>query len=266
MKYVLFTVLVAVSFVYSVFCSEQPQVSVFNVRVGDGDGVNILSDIFNNNNEKCFYADVPPIYHLLCYSDSSNINFLKDKFDIHCDDSEPFIRIQYLQTHPHQEVFKTLYIDPITSIPLKCFLVGDMIKKEGNVFKDNDSTLLSFPDLDKKAHIKLHTDLKEGFGGRTGDAALEDLLQRFKQTALIQWDPLEKHELLKTELLKKNIVAYDSDRIIIHGPKGYFGEPIKTEQTVQEQALFYSRLKKLFGCSVAIIIMYALYKQFYATR
>src|SRR6266478_183058 len=73
--------------------------------------------------ETRFYAKVTVAYNLLCYSDKNYINFLNQNYGIKCSDNEPFIRIQYLGMHKDQQNLKEKFIDLITLVPLRYFLV-----------------------------------------------------------------------------------------------------------------------------------------------
>ena len=264
MVYLFMAMFFLCGFVTPIFGSESNEIPSYQLRVG-GEGVKIPLDLLCHN-EIRFYASVHPLYYLLCYSDKKYIDSLKQNYGVECNYNEPLIRMRGTsQGSQKLQNLKEQFIDPLTLVPARCFIVGDAIKKDGNVFKPKNATLFLFSvEGEKKPiHIKLDTDLVDlvSINKDRNVGNFEELMERFKTTFLWIYEPggkkkvtVEEYADLKKELIEAKIITSDEK----HGPNSYFAEEIKAD-------LLYFRFKTLFCCSsiIAAIIMYALYKNFY---
>jgi hypothetical protein len=260
MKNLLLMMVVVSSFVGQLFCSEKnDEVIVFRANI---------TELWNNP---------------LRYCEEEYVDFLNNHCGIQCTYNEPFVGVSYWQNSQNE------LIERITFIPLRYFMQDDKDPRESVNFKKLDSILLSRSRQDtaeKKFRIELGTDFN--------NAKPQDMLNEFKEKpqcaqgnnfdkkgnllAYMDVDAVED-ELCKkmiicknenegyfVEIEEKNIKGRCWKHIYVQGPNGYFGEEIKEEQKAEATALFYSRCKKLFGCSLAaVFLMYVLYKKFYVT-
>ncbi len=223
----------------------------------------------------------------LRYCEKEYVDFLNNNYGIECAYNEPFIGVSYQQNSQNE------LIQRITFIPFKCF-IDNSIKQHNNIssFKQFDAELLSCSNQGVAEKNKFRIELVTDFAKTTP----QDLLNEFKErpqcalgncfnklndiAAWMDISEVEK-ELCNAGIICKRggvggFIKFESQngmaRRWIHeyvqGINGYFGEEVKEEirqdYEAMKTALFYSRIKKLFGASIAAIIAYVLYKKLYA--
>ncbi|HEX4069247.1 MAG TPA: hypothetical protein VHX42_04060 [Candidatus Babeliales bacterium] len=214
----------------------------------------------------------------LRYCDKKYIDFLNDQYGMQCKYNEPFLRVFHPTIPQETQEFhlKKEFIEQITFVPYKCFMYNDKDPRESDRFKQSGTVLLSFfkevQNENRQIQIQLTSDFET--------MKPKILLQQFKEMpqcnpgnifnengdllVFVDTTDLEK-ELCEADIVQKVGRDYGYG----HGKQkyeqwvnGYFGEEIKAKQRA---ALFYSRLKKLCGFSIAAIIAYLVYQKFYAT-
>lgn len=241
-----------------------------------------------NDERIVFKANVGTLtYNPLRYCDKKYIGILNNIYGIQCQQNEPFLMIYYPWTRGVTERYISKeeqdlrdIVESITLVPYRYFMNDSTEPRDSNEFKKCGNILLSCS--------KQFTNMKNGFqiqlGSYFGEMNPQALLNQFKKTP--QCEPgcilNEKVRLLvfvdttklEEELCEAGIIRkVGPDYGYGHGKQryeqginGYFGDEIKLEQKAKATALFYSRCKKLFGCSLAaIILMYVLYQKLYTT-
>jgi hypothetical protein len=234
-----------------------------------------------NDEITVFKADVGRLnLNPLRYCDKQYIDFLNNHYGMQCKYNEPFLRVYHKSVPEERQSLQKELVEPITFVPFRYFMKDDRDSKSSVAFKQHNSILLSCSRLFTVTKNRFQIQLKSDFG----EMNPQHLLEQFKKTPRCEPGHIldEKGKLLvfvDTTELNKELCREDIVRPVgeFYGYacgkqqyeqwiNGYFGDEIKTEQKVKEQALFYSRIKKLLCCSsLAAIIMYTLYQKFYAT-
>ena len=108
-----------------------------------------------------------------------------------------------------------------------------------------------------------------------GDRNPQDDIDEFRKVALCPFD--DEEELCNAGIICRKELREagarksggDSKQKYAQGINGYFGEEVKEEirqdYKAIKTALFWSRIRKLFGVSIAAIIAYVLYQKFHVT-
>jgi hypothetical protein len=221
----------------------------------------------------------------LRYCDKEYIDFLNNHYDMQCKYNEPFLRVYHPWVREEQQDLQNTLVKPITFVPFRYFMNDNTDPRNSNVcFKKRGAELLSCSRLFIVTKNKFQIKLTSDFGEMDPKA----LLEQFKKTPRCEPGNIynEKGRLLvfiDTEDLEKELCEAGIIRSVgkFYGYghlsqlyeqwiNGYFGDEIKAEQEemraaeeAERSVLLYSRLKKLFAGSIAAIIMYVLYKQFY---
>lgn len=249
MKHLFLTVLFLISFAHSVVGSEQPNKPV---------------EIFVH-----FNSDACDLY----YVGKQRMEYLK-QFDLDPADNSPcFINCSYTTEDSRANAFglstlaRKVRVRCVKDrheilcskvIPLQYFLTDkDQFKKQGDVLF---SCTKKIDEQDIIVQVKLgepprYIDtelLMETFCGPIASYIEEDI-----------------YKLLENKI----ILDYITCCLCEHGPKAYKKNddecmqqikiPQQRGQKLQQNAVFYSRIKKLFGVSIAAIIGYLLYQKFY---
>jgi hypothetical protein len=241
--------------------------------------VDMLSDQPSNKDEICFYV-TPWLPNPLCYAGKKHIDLLRQNYGMECQTNEPCVRIFYPNYHPsyHKDTqsLKKQFIDPLTAIPLRYFIVGHAIEKENNVFKGPHNTVCSFMaqdgDSNKFVCIQLNEDLKVTMGCGTDDAVLTVLLKRFDKDPCPWFLRREDQEVLQEELLADGILAQGDEEIapnvysekLIHGPNGY--SSLSEYKSIQKSPSYFSYFKNPYFCLIGVgglIAIYVWCKKFY---
>jgi hypothetical protein len=165
----------------------------------------------------------------------------------------------------------------ITFIPLKFFA---KYQNDTYVFKQQNSELFYFlttvGNEKKKIQLILDVDLSnKKFSDWVG--------QFFNEPQCVSGDNIQ--ELCEKDIIKKSACPLSwvkqmdmqfegkSSERYVQGSKGFFEKTLKEQQEKEQKqkkeadrqkSLFYSRLKKLCGYSLVVILMYALYQKLYA--
>jgi hypothetical protein len=258
MKHLFLTVLFLISFVPSVVASEQPNKPV---------------DIFVH-----FNSDARDVY----YVGQQRMDYLK-RFNLDPAENSPcFINCGYKTDDSRASIFDLLpfardvrvcsvkdryTISFLKVIPLQYFLTGkDQFKKQGDILF---SCTKKIDEQDIVFQVKL------GENPRNIDTKV--LMEIF-------FGPIASYvEEDMYELLEKKIIELKTQgRFCEHGPKAYKkNDSIKNQkkhddesmqqskvqqqrgQKLQQNAVLYSRIKKILGISVAAIMAYLLYQKIY---
>lgn len=207
-------------------------------------------------------------YNPLRLTDAAYIDLLKDTYGIQCDYNEPFFRVfHHSWIFEDQKDLKKQFITPLTLIPFKCFVDGD-IKQDKAVFKQCNDILFSFSgivqDQKKQFQVILDVDFK--------NKPPKDFLEQFRAGPVYCipgkiWDGdgrmlafIDSADVEK-ELSDKDIMCQNG-KYYTHGLNSCFGAEIKAEQEAKKSALFYSCLKGFLCCGglIALVALCALYK------
>lgn len=225
---------------------------------------------------------------LLRYCEKEYIDFLNNDYGIRCDYNEPLIRVSYNDNSQNKVIV------PITFIPFKYFL-DNSSKQHNNIgsFKQPDAELLSCSNQCKEETNRFRIELVTDFGNKTPQELLSEFRKKpqcavgssvDKKDNRLSWgDPYEvEKELCDVGIIYQlegqsnwetiklpNLTMSRFRHKYVQGIKGYFGEEVEEEirqyEKAMQTALFYSRIKKLFGVSIVAIIAYILYQKFYNT-
>ncbi len=224
----------------------------------------------------------------LRYCQKEYIDFLNKDYGIQCAYNEPLIGVSYQQNS------QSKLIERITFIPFKYFL-DNSGKQQNNSssFKQCDVELLSCSNQSAEEKNKFRIVLGTDFNNKTP----QDLLNEFKEipqcalgsyfdkkSDMLSWrDPYEvEKELCSDDVIRQIEGKGGWEKIewahgkmerfrhkYAQGINGYFGEEVKEkirqDHKAMQTALFYSRIRKLFGFSIAAIIAYLLYQKLYNT-
>lgn len=235
-----------------------------------------------------FRADVGTLNHNpLRYCDREYVDFLKNIYGISCEYNEPFLWVNHRPVSEERQSLRKELVERITFVPFRYFMKDDNDPRDSVSFKQSNNILLSCSKLFTTTKNKFQIQLVSDFG----DKNPQDLLEQFKEIPrcalgncfneegsmlmFVDETDVEK-ELCDADIIsKKEGLSYFetvkgknmTKTVLRHkyrqGPNGYFGEAVKAEQKVKEQALFFSRCKKFCGISITAILMYILYNKFY---
>lgn len=228
--------------------------------------------------------------HPLYYRDSKYIDGFKKKCGVECPDNECFVQVSYSSlVFQEQDGLQDEYSKSIAFIPLRYFYN-----------KQKGSEVLSFSTTsgneEKKIQLILDVDIdKKNFEGWitsfsnkpqwTSEDNVQELCKKNIMQKHIAQHPFAQHPLSFVEQLDIHFESFiqksdmqPEDKMsytYVHGSKGFFAETLKKraeelknsqeEELKQKAKLWASRLKKLFGCSIAAILVYILCQKFYAT-
>ncbi len=231
-------------------------------------------------------------YNPLRYCDKKYIDFLNNEYGIQCQQNEPFLMIYYQWTRgeksrwaSEEEQSLQKFLDPITLVPYRYFMKDNIDPRKSNVsFKERHDELLScskqFEGMENGFKIQLNTSFDKmdpqvflnqfkempccepGHIENEGSVVLTIVPTKDLEKELCDAGIICKRELREAGTHKEHLQEY------AQGINGYFGKEVKEEirqdYKAIKTALFYSRIKKLFGASIVGIIAYVLYQKFYA--
>ncbi len=258
MKYRFLTVLFLISFVPSVIGSEQSNKPV-EIFVHFNSDARDLYYVGKQRMEYLEQFNLEPVENSPCFI---NCGYKTEDFRASIFDLLPFARDVRVCS------VKDRYTIPFLKvIPLQYFLTGkDQFKKQGDVLF---SCTKKIDEQDIVFQVKLGENprnidtkvLMEIFFGQIASYVEEDM-----------------YELLEKKIIEQKTLSYFCE----HGPKACKKNDIiknqkkyndeflqqrklqqQKEQKNQQNAVFYSRIKKILGGSIAAIFMYLLYQKIY---
>jgi hypothetical protein len=217
--------------------------------------------------------------NLLYYRDSKYINYSNKTYGMECPDNDCFVQIS---CSPLVQGLPEDFIKSITLIPYNYFMHNNADpRKEAVAFKQRGSELFSFSTTVGNEEKKIQLILDVDLNNRNPQDWLVQFLNKPQCTSEDIKEALCKKGIISKKCIQRSWIEQldrqfegKSSDIYVQGPEGYFKELLKDIKMVeqkrqqkakQEAALFWSRIKKFCGGSIAAILMYVLYQKFYTT-